>query len=260
MSLNKIAIMIPQRDGMISDATSNSLRELDRWLHTEKPPWAVRTDKVVGNTVIWNARSQLVALALGWGADKLVFLDDDVSFSPEQFRLLIEAPHAVVTGTYAMRPMEQGQRDLAPVTLLFSEEARDRVVPTEFDEDGFCTVCTTGFGFLRVDRDAMAALAPHKPLLTDMRGMLDPVSRLFYRDWFCRKLISRGPDPVTREITHEYLTADAAFIDDLAGLGIECKFHRDLVCGHHYGPIRYMPTVLTDALQRVEQETDNAES
>lgn len=60
----------------------------------------------VGCPYISAARSALLKRALAKGADIVVFLDHDVSWSPDALKELIEAPGDVVAGTYRFKKAE----------------------------------------------------------------------------------------------------------------------------------------------------------
>lgn len=226
----KIGVMMPMRDGMVHVECVRALNAAAAVCGQKG--WEVEHFFVIGMTVIPMARASLVARALAWGADKLVFVDDDVSFTAEQFITLIEAPVRFVTGSYPMRPHSMHQRELVPTALF------NHTVPQDFDENGLAPVDFAGFGFMRADREVFAALAPKRPLLRPKPEFSD-VDALFYREWFPYGTAPAGSHPVAREPMFDWHSADVEFVKSAIAAGFPCYFHKDLKCGHHAGPIKY---------------------
>lgn len=188
----------------------------------------------VGGTAIPHSRQRLLTEALAWGAQKLVFIDADVSFSPSQFRTLLDAPCKAVTGSYAQRPQVQAKtaEELIP-TARFQGS-----YPTQFDENGLAPIDNAGFGFLRVDREVIVALAPHRVRIKGTADGWDRLCHTLHRAWFPYGYEQVGTDD-NGEPLYEESTADVCFIRSMIRLGHQPMLHKDLICGHWDGPIEY---------------------
>jgi len=61
----------------------------------------------VGCPYISHARATMLRKALDWSADTIVFIDHDLSFDPEDLRLLAQAEGDVVAGTYRYKTPDE---------------------------------------------------------------------------------------------------------------------------------------------------------
>jgi hypothetical protein len=122
-----------------------------------------RTDAVfltvVGSSLLHCARNALVAKALAWGADKVVLLDDDVSWASDDFQKLVLAPEAIVGGVY---PKKTGTTH-APTSFAVS------ALPQGFvpDHRGLVEVHGAATGFLKIDREVFEKIKPITPKIVD---------------------------------------------------------------------------------------------
>jgi hypothetical protein len=142
-----------------------------------------------GDCHVDDARNACVSLFLKSRAQKLLFIDDDVGWYPDQFVKFIKHDRDVVAGLYPQKKDEPTY----PVRLL--------PPPFQAEPDGLLQVEAVPTGFLMLSRDAvvkMAALSPTfnhdddkaMPLLFE-RAILD--GRRWSGDfWFSRKWTEAG--------------------------------------------------------------------
>lgn len=227
----KVVVTIPMRDGQLHHATSLSLQAA--YEVALRNQWGLERLDVVGQTVVPFARNSLISQALAMGADKIVLLDDDVSFTGKQFETLITAEGRVVTGNYPMRPLNSGVSELVP-TATFA-----KVAPATSDKKPTAPVDRMGFGFCRVDRSVFGEMASRAPLMKPIPGLSDTAT-LFFRQWLSYGLEDSGEvHPVSREPMMDWLSADVAFARALTKMGTPPVYHHGLQCGHHFGPLTY---------------------
>lgn len=246
----KIIVTIPMRDGQLHQATSLSLQKAYEVALRNK--WGLERLDVVGQTVVPFARNSLISQALAMGADKIVMLDDDVSFTGKQFETLVTADASVVTGNYPMRPLSAGEQDLAP-TATFNKNP-----PATSDKTLTAPVDRMGFGFCCVDRKVFGEMAPRAPLMKPTSGLSD-MATLFFRQWLSYALEDSGEvHPVSREPMMDWLSADVAFARALTKMGKPPVYHHGLQCGHHYGPLTYRHFFSEDEQAYYEKEMRDA--
>jgi hypothetical protein len=93
----------------------------------------------VGSPYISCARAEMLREALNAKADIIVFIDHDLSFDPEDLRLLIRAEGDVVAGTYRFKIDEESymgtikvQADTRPITRETDGAIRANLMPAGF--------------------------------------------------------------------------------------------------------------------------------
>lgn len=99
----------------------------------------------------------MLGKALRWGAEQIVFLDDDVSFRPQDLLTIIQAVGPVVGGTYRYKIDEEkymGKPILGP-----------RGHPMVRSTDGAVEMLCLPAGFLRVTRDFVERVMDTYPAL-----------------------------------------------------------------------------------------------
>ena len=74
--------------------------------HLDDAGWEHHTVFEIGNPYISAARSSMLGKALDWGADVVVFIDDDLSWEPEDLLRLLSTEGDVVGGNYRYRNPE----------------------------------------------------------------------------------------------------------------------------------------------------------
>jgi hypothetical protein len=163
----RIAIMTPTR-GNVHYEYALSLANTWRSL----PQWKMQWFTALGNAPLPDVRSMCLAQALAWGADKYVFIDDDISWKPEDFVFLVTQPVKACTGYYVMR----GNEPLKTITIKFLDDNR------QTDNRGLIEVAGAGFGFIRFDHEVFDAVKGEScPMFAKE---LPPHVNEHYRDWF----------------------------------------------------------------------------
>lgn len=168
----------------------------------------------VGNPYISQARNVMLRKALDARADQVVFLDHDISFSPEALMTLIATEGDVVAGTYRFKKDEEEYMG------RFVTDAAGR--PVVRDSDGAVHAEWVPGGFLRVSASAVdqfmkayphlcygVAYRPHVDLFNHgaHKGVWYGEDYAFSRNWNdCGGSIWLTPDI---DITHH--SADKAY-------------------------------------------------
>jgi glycosyltransferase involved in cell wall biosynthesis len=129
--------------------------------------------RVVGSSILPDARAHCVAQALEWGADKVVFIDDDISWQPMDFRFLVAHPVTICCGAYLVRPTNLD--DYAVKRKLAIQVLEKRAS----DENGLVEIDGGGFGFIRINRRVFEEVDVG-PLQFPGENSLNP----YLRDWF----------------------------------------------------------------------------
>lgn len=219
----KIAFMIPTRDGVVA-ARANMAVMQSALLCNEKG-WEGELIDVIGCSAIPIARAQAVARAMSWGADKLVFLDDDIAFNWTQMAFLIEREEPFITGAYALRPVEQNYEKL---TLSVSKDNKPPPV-------GRMTVVDkAGFGFMRCNRECIEKfIEKYQPPALYLDGF-DEETNKYYYDYF-----PYSYEPYKGR--NKLWSADQTFVKRMKAIGYPCFFHDGLTVGHCQGAIVWYP-------------------
>jgi glycosyltransferase involved in cell wall biosynthesis len=100
-----------------------------------------------GNPYISGARASMLKKALNANADIIVFLDDDLSWDPEDLVTLIKTPGDVVGGTYRCKEDELNYMG----RILQDAEGH----PTSIRADGCFECACLPAGFLKVTKEAV---------------------------------------------------------------------------------------------------------
>lgn len=164
----KVAILTPIRTGEVHHAFASSLARTIQKVRD----WEIAWFTCIGNSILPDARSELVAQALQWGADQVVFIDDDISWTVEDFRFLCIHPVSVCTGVYMIRPnnLDNWEEKKLSVKTLVAKES---------NEHGLVEVGGAGFGFIRIDAQVFREVDV-QPLQFHGESPLND----FARDWF----------------------------------------------------------------------------
>jgi len=161
------------------------------------------------------ARNNLVKTFLESDADKLVFLDDDISWSAKDVIRLIEADKPVVCGVYPVK-----KDDLTfPVALKTNDEGKP------LDEDNMLLAANVPTGFLCIDRAVFEKIGAHYPHLAyteknDYNNPDEPWTDNF--DYF--------PQGVHNG---RWVGEDYAFCDLWTGIGGKIYVIPDMTFRHH---------------------------
>lgn len=138
-----VVVCIPTRDKP-SLACLNSLKKSVPLL--EAAGWKHSTVYEVGCPYISHARAQMLRKALDAKATTIVFIDDDLSWEPENLLTLIEAKGNVVAGTYRFK------RD--PVEYMGQLMPDANGFPQEREDGGLRASCVPA-GFLKITEDCV---------------------------------------------------------------------------------------------------------
>jgi hypothetical protein len=106
----------------------------------------------IAGQLVEHARNVIAARALTMGVDKVIFLDDDVSWKPQDLVTLANFPHHLIGGTYRKKDISQEKYAVA-----FPETARD-------DTYGAIEATYIPCGFMKIER----------VVLEQMRDRLEP--------------------------------------------------------------------------------------
>lgn len=151
----------------------------------------------ITNPYISAARAAMLGKALDWGADAIVFIDDDVSWEPQDLLKLIEAEGDVVAGNYRYKTDDEVRFMGKP----FIGEAGHPIVR----DDGCITMLAVPAGFLKITArgvDRFLEAYPHLRMnWTDGKKNVDLFNHGVYNGtWFgedfafCRNWIGLGGD------------------------------------------------------------------
>lgn len=177
---------------------------------------------IVGNSVLPMARNQLVAKAMSWGADKLLFIDDDISWDEDAFKRVVTAPANIVAGAY-----QKKQEDpTAPPSMAISLHAEGMVV----GPNGLYEVDGAGTGFMRVDRCVFEDLKTKCVKLgCDEEG--PAVEKEMYEYFMFGRLIKNDKTYLDGE--------DYNFCRKARDVGYKTYVDADIKLGHNCGPLKF---------------------
>ncbi len=114
---------------------------------------------------ISGARATMLSKAIKWGADAIVFIDDDVSWRPQDLVRLIQTPGDVVAGTYRFKKADEE-------LYMGSINTDEQGIPVHRD-DGCISAYRIPAGFLKVTRQAIEDIRAAYPHLSINDGGLD---------------------------------------------------------------------------------------
>lgn len=97
--------------------------------------------------LIDHARNLAAARAITQGADKLLFLDDDVSWRPEDLAGLLKTPHSVIGGTYRKKNVYKES---------YAVGLPEEIIP---DEYGMLPANHLPAGFLKIETYALKEMS-----------------------------------------------------------------------------------------------------
>lgn len=214
----KLAILTPCMTGSVNMAFCTSLAEtLRRITKTEAVFFTT-----VGSSILHASRNALVARALAWGADRVVFIDDDISWSSEDFQKLVLHPEPIIGGIY------QKKMAHARAPLSFAVSA----LPGGFvaDHRGLAEVHGVATGFMRVDADVFERLKPQCVKLHDASLTKEENGHL--HSWFDFPHVQM-PDGV--QVQGE----DYAFSQRARAAGFRVWVDPSIRLGHHIGGFKF---------------------
>lgn len=130
----------------------------------------------LGCPYISAARATMIRKAMEWGADIFIFLDDDVSWRPEDLVALIDAEGDVAGGTYRFKVPQEGSSASVPQIHVEPSEYMGKVFvgdggkPLVRDTDGAIQALCLPAGFLKVTRLGIARFMAAYPELSITGG------------------------------------------------------------------------------------------
>ncbi len=145
----RVALCTPSLDGKVQDEYALSLVQtyaLCAREGIELMPCGAR-----GITVVHDARNHLVARALHAGADKVFFIDADMSWRAADFVRLVKSGEPLIAGVYQQRSR------FFHAPLSFAAKFAD--MPPVLGDDGLIRMEGMGTGFMCIDREVFDKVA-----------------------------------------------------------------------------------------------------
>ena len=177
---------------------------------------------LVGSSVLHAARNNLVAQALARGADNIVFIDDDVSWTPQAMERLLLHPERIVGGVYQKKPHHpHGKVEMAVSAMPGGLKP---------DHRGLVEVDGCATGFLRIDREVFEAMKTTSLKMHD-DSLNDEENKHLHR-WFEFGIMHR--DGRAYEHGEDYKFAHKA-----REAGFKSYIDPDIKLGHHHGNYRF---------------------
>jgi glycosyltransferase involved in cell wall biosynthesis len=194
VSKPSLLIATPAYGGMFTQAYVESLLDTWDWLGSEKIPAA--TYFIQNESLITRARNTCATLALEKKIDKLLFIDADIGWRPEDISRLYYSERKIIGGLYPHKAY--------PVKLNWNPLTLGDLP----DEKGEMEVRHIATGFLMIDRSVLEKMSESAPQYgsSHMNGKLQK----FY-DFFRVGADSEGG----------YLSEDWHFCEEARKLGIK---------------------------------------
>lgn len=171
--------------------------------------------QLAGSPYVQTARNTLLMQAYNKGADKVFFLDDDISWKPLDAIRLIESGYDVVAGLYRFKQDEVNY----PVVLYTDDNGQ-----ACYREDGSLAAARVPTGFLCIDRKVIAQLIEAYP----QQRYIDGADEVVLYDLFPQG-IRDG----------QWVGEDYAFCDLCTDIGIKIFVVPDIDLCHYSSTTRY---------------------
>lgn len=216
----KICVCTPVYSGLVNLQFMMSLMEtIQRVKKSECMFYSI-----VGSSILPMARNSLVAKAMSWGADKIVFIDDDISWKSDDFQRLILHPVPIAAGVYQKRPHDP----MAPPEMAVSSFPEGM----HADHRGLIEVDGAATGFMRVDREVFEALKPCVVKLYDHRNNEDKAEAAELYEYFAYgKMLKDNRTAFEGE--------DFNFCRKARSSGFRTFVDPSIKLGHHVGQFRF---------------------
>lgn len=199
--MRRILIGTPTTDGRIDARFANSLIETHRLVH--KLGWDLRELYICYDSLVQNARNDIVAAAVTKRFDDLVFIDSDQDWEPEWFIRLLQYPVDCVGGTARKKTDDRE---------AYNVRSLKKPIPVD-PSNGLLIVDGLGAGFLRLTQRALT-------LLWDSS-----------EEYRCLEKTARWIFDV-RPIDGVLVGEDTMLTLKLQKLGIQTYFDPKMTCGH----------------------------
>lgn len=162
----RVFIAIPCYEGKIPVRTMIAVHESIRLLNSQ----GISADLCIesGNCHVDDTRNALVRYFLSSDCESLIFLDADVSFTPDTLLKLVDYDHDVIAGVY---PVKKDGQDYPVRTLPGAIQS---------EHDGTVEVEGVPTGFLKVSRECLEHLSEEAPVY-HCRGSDSPYHLVFER-------------------------------------------------------------------------------
>lgn len=176
----------------------------------------------IGSSLIHMSRNVLVAQALAQKADKIVFIDDDVSWTNNGFERLVLAPQKIVAGAYQKKPHNPYVEPEMAISVM-----PEGLVP---DYTGLCEVDGAATGFIRIDAEVFEKLKASCQKIED--DNLKPSEQPHMYEFFSfGKMIKDGKVYVHGE--------DYSFCHKAREAGFKTYVDPSIRLGHHHGNFKF---------------------
>jgi hypothetical protein len=160
----KVLLATPAYGGQVTEPYLQSIINLIHSSHAKGIQVDVMT--LSNESLITRARNEVVATFMGGDWTDLLWVDADISFSPEHAWKLLESPHEVCATPYAMKGLDWNKAWVADSPDAARRAASISVInnlPGSRVENGFVTALDAGTGFMRVKRSALEKLIAAHP-------------------------------------------------------------------------------------------------
>lgn len=223
----RIAVITPSHTGYVSAAHADAKARTFAALGSkhEIVPFGAN-----GVSSVTQVRNALTAAAMAWGADALFFIDDDVSWKPEQFFKILHSKRDIAAGMYPMKPNSPEQLDkVRPAMAIFT----DRGPLLRKEDDGMVEIDACGAGFMRVNRsvfERLKAVVPHMK----MHGYSQEPSIAAEHYGYFQEQYQPGTTGVGEDV---FFCRTARSV----GINTYCDF--SCAVGHNLGPLEFIGRV-----------------
>ena len=168
----KVMIGVPSYGGLKCIPFLETLRDTVKLFEEN----SVKTELqvVTGLCYIQLARNQIVQAFRDSDCDKLLFLDDDISFDPMDAYRLISQDVDVIAGVYPIK----SEKELYPVVFFVDEQSMPEIV------GNFYKVAGAPTGFLSIKREVFDKISEKNPHLAYKEAKLGEDEYKDYFDFF----------------------------------------------------------------------------
>jgi len=194
-----IFIATPAYGHQVTTSYCNSLLRLMSQKPDPECPYSCMIHIQSGMALVTQARNNCVAEFMKSGADKLLFIDADIGFTPEAVKRLIKFDSEVVLTPYPVKGYVDGGKG---ITFIIHFKDKENYV---VDKEGFTEITAGPTGFMMIDRtviEKMAAAYPEKKCVNS-RMVGNKVEKM---DDYWYTFFETAVDPI-----NGYLGEDIAF-------------------------------------------------
>jgi len=196
-----LAVGIPDQRGVLSFSACSALIQLQGYI--QHYIW------LQGSAYVGKARNMLAGDFLATGADKLLFIDTDLAFQPDQVRRITSHDVDIVAGLYPSK----------------SEAGHVFCWPQQEGLTGLQETRRIATGFMCIKREAFLKIQEHH----GNRTYYDASVKRDSYDFFPAGLEFGGNDPEGRRV---WMTEDYAFCEMAAAAGVKVYADYDVRVGH----------------------------